>query len=129
MAVTPKQLGLVKITSTTEKSLLTVFSDPPWGGGGQPPIPKKSVFITSVMLTNETGSETSVEVYVRGGSNSTKYFAAPKPLKIPANSQITLDTELTLLQNTANYEVLYGALAAGSTSAVTFIVNGFERDA
>ena len=115
MALTLKLLGTGQITTTSEVNIT------------QNTQTTKALLVKNVILTNLAGTAASLEIYVKKGGAGTSWQIAPKPVTVPANGQIILDTELTLNLNSASFETLYGKFNAGS-GTVDFVANGIERD-
>ena len=116
MALTLKLLGTGQITTTTETNIT------------QNSQTTKALLVKNVILTNLSGTPAALEIYVKKGGTGTAWQVVPKPITIPANGQVVLDTELTLNLNSASWETLFGKFNTGS-GTIDFVANGIERDA
>jgi hypothetical protein len=116
MPLTIRNLGFGQVINTTETILLKAIYQTQIA---------KSLLVKNVMLTNTGSGEASLLLYFKQGG--AEYQIAPKPLLIPAGSQVILDSEISLFLNQATPEVICGKFSAGS-GTVQFVTNGIERD-
>ena len=114
MAVTVKNL-LATILPATSPNASSTYT----------PATGKGAVVKSILFVNNTGTAVGVYAQLKKDATTTVNLCPPG-MQVPANTNVTLDTEITLSYVDANGNALQIYATAGS--AIDCVVSGIERD-
>jgi len=115
MALTAKVLAAASLEATAN----TVVYGPNQG---------KSALISSVFLTNDSGSAITIHIGVRAAAGGTFAYIFPSSVQLGANASLVFSDELTLafFNGAASGDRL--EIWAATSNTVQCVVCGIERD-